>query len=253
MPISIESKLRKYLKNIEIMKTPTCLRTEIIGLYIEGKLPKGERMRVENHISSCLYCLDQLTELKELIYFQEHRAALPSRLLQNLINLFPGVEKPRKELFKDIFSSFVQRISDLFTFPVSQWRYATVSLGTALAVILIIIVYRGVTPEKPFEMSKIPGEKTFATLSLKEARNPIIIETPDIDNTFERVRRLIQARNGKMLEALWVEKGIKLTFTLKKEEESSLFDDFSKLGEVSVQKEGYRDKKGNIVVLLKAR
>jgi hypothetical protein len=248
-----ESKLKKYLKNIETMKTPSCLETQTIGLYIEDKLPQGEKMRVEKHITSCLYCLNQLTELKELIYFQKHRAPLPSRLLQNIMGLFPKVERPRKEFFKDIFPSFFQRISDLFTFPLRQWRYATVSLATALAVILMMIIYRGVTPEKPFEIERIQGKQVFTTLSLKEVRNPIIIETPDIDNTFERVRRLIQAHNGKMVEAVWIEKAINLTFSLRREEETSLFREFNKLGTTKIEKEGYRDKKGNIVVLLKER
>jgi hypothetical protein len=253
MAISIESKLRKYLKDIEIMKTPTCLETEIIGLYIEGKLPKGEKLRVENHISSCLYCLNQLTELKELIHFQSKSAALPSQLLQKIKGLFPKEERPRKAFLKDIFSPLIRRISDFFTLPARQWRYTTVSLATALAVILVIIVYRGVTPKKPFEIEKIQQPRGFTLLSLKEVKNPIIIETGDIDNTFDQVRKLIQAHNGKMLEALWIEKGIRLTFTLKKEEETSLFDNFRKLGKVSAKEEVYRDKKGNIVVLLKER
>jgi len=253
MPDSFESKLRNYLKSIEEMKTTSCLETETIGLYIEDKLPEEEKMRVEKHIASCLYCLNQLTELKELVYFQKHRVTLPSRLLQNIMGLLPKVERPRKEFLKDIFSPFIQRISDLFTFPVRQWRYATVSLATALAAILLMIIYRGVTPEKPFEIDRIPSKQIFTTLSLKEVKNPIVLKTGDIDDTFEKVRRLIQAHNGKMLEALWIEKGIKLTFTLKKEEETSLFDDFRKLGEIITKEEGYRDKKGNIVVLLKER
>ena len=253
MADSFESKLRKYLKNIETMKTPSCLETETIGLYIEDKLPQGEKMTVEKHITSCFHCLNQLTELKELIYFQKHKAPLPSHLLQNIKSLFPKEKRRRKEFLKDIFSPIIQRISDLFTFPLRQWRYTTVSLATALAVILIIIAYRGVTPEKPFEMSKIPGEKTFTMLSLKEVRNPIILETGDIDNTFEQVRKLIQAHNGKMIEGTWLEKEIKLIFSLRKEEESSLFNELNKLGRIRIEKEGYRDRKGNIVVLLKER
>ena len=253
MTISFESKLRKNLKNIEIMKTPTCLETEIIGLYIEGKLAKGERMQVENHISSCLFCLNQLTELKELIYFQRKSTPLSSHLLQNIKDLFPKEEKPRKEFLKDIFSPFIQRISDFFAFPVRQWRYATVSMATAIVVILGLVIYRGFTPEKPFEMTKIQKPGTLTMLRLTEVKNPIIIKTRDIDETFDRVRAFIRAHNGKMLEALWIEKGMKLTFTLKKGDEASLFDDFSKLGEVSAKEEGYRNKKGNIVVLLKER
>jgi len=238
---------------MEIMKTPSCLNTDTIGFYIENKLPKGEKVRVEKHISSCLYCLNQLTELKELIYFQKQSAPLPSHLLQKIKGLFPREERQRKEFLNNFFSPFIQRISDFFTFPVRQWRYAAVSLATALAVILILIIYRGVTPEKPFEIVKIPSEKPFTMLSLKEAKNPIIIESENIDNTFEQVRRLIRVHNGNMQEALWIEKGIKLIFSLRREEEASLFNELNKLGRAKIEKEGYRDKRGNIVVLLKER
>ena len=251
MAASFELKLKKHLRNIEIMKTPSCLETDTIGFYIENKLPKGEKMRVEKHISSCLYCLSQLTELKELVYFQKQSAPLSSHLLQKITGLLPKEENLRKEFSKDIFYPVIQRISDFFIFPVRQWRYATVSLATALAVILIVIIYKGATPEKPSEIEKILGKQVFTTLSLKEVKNPIIIESENIDNTFEQVRKLIQAHNGKMLEAIWIEKGIKLIFSLESEEETSLFNEFSKLGRIKIGKEGYRDKKGNIVVLLK--
>jgi hypothetical protein len=251
MSVSFESKLRKYLKNIETMKTPSCIETETIGLYIEGKLPGGEKMRVEKHISSCLYCLDQLVELRELVYFQKNTIALTPHLLKNILDLCPKKERSIKQSFRDIIASSVQKMSDFFIYPLRLWRYATVSMVTALVVILALAVYRGVTPEKPSEITKIPKPGALTMLKLTEAQHPIIIKTGDVDKTFERVRVLIQAHNGRMLEALWIEKGIKLTFTLKKEEETSLFEDFGKLGEVSVQREGYRDKKGNIVILVK--
>ena len=253
MAVSFESKLKKYLKNMEIMKTSSCVETDTIGFYIENKLPKEEKMRVEKHISSCLYCLNQLTELKELVYFQKQSAPLPSHLLQKIMGLFPKEEKLRKEFLKDIFYPFIQRISDFFTFPVRQWRYATVSLATALGVILIMMIYKGTTPEKPFVIEKIQGKQVFTTLSLREVKNPIIIESENIDNTFEQLRRFIKLHNGNMQEAIWIEKGIKLIFSLRREEEGSLFNELSKLGRTKIEKEGYRDKKGNIVVLLKER
>ena len=253
MPDSFESRLRKSLKNVEEMKTPSCLETETIGLYIEDKLPEGEKIRVEKHITSCLHCLGQLVELRELVHFQKHTVPIPPQLLQKIVDLYPKEEKPIRQSFRDIFASSIQKVSDFFAYPLRQWRYATVSLATALVVILALVVYRGFTPEKPFEMMKIPKPGALTVLKLTEVKNPIIIKTRDVDDTFERVRALIQTHNGKMLEALWIEKGIKLTFAMKKEEETSLFDDFSKLGDVSVKEEGYRDKKGNIVVLLKER
>jgi hypothetical protein len=56
-----------------------------------------------------------------------------------------------------------------------------------------------------------------------------------------------------MIEAIWIEQGIKMVFSLEKKEEISLFKEFNKLGRTKIEKEGYRNKKGNIVVLLKER
>ena len=252
MTVSFESKLKKYLKNIEIMKTPSCLDIDTIGFYIEDKLPQGEKMRVEKHISSCLYCLNQLTELKELVYFHRQSAPLPSHLLQKIEGLITKEERHKNEFLKDIFYPIIQRISDLFTFPVRQWRYATVSIATALVIIFIFLIYKGPS-EKSFEIGKIPSEKPFTMLSFKEAKNPIIIETGDIDDVFEKVRKLIQTHNGKMVEATWLEKNLKLIFSLGRDEEVSLFNELTKLGRTKIEKEGYRDKKGNIVVFLKER
>jgi len=253
MPDPYEVKLKKHLRNVVNMKTSSCLETGIIGLYIEGKLPKGEKIKVEKHITSCLYCLDQLTELRELVYFQKHRAPIPSHLLQKIKSLYPKEKSAIRGFLKDIFYPSLQGIYDYIIFPLRQWRYATVSIATAIVVILTLTIYKGLTPEKPLDIKKIPEGKAFTMLKLTEAKNPIIIETGDIDNTFEKVRRIIQAHNGKLSQALWVEKGIKITFSLKKEEEISLFNDFNKLGRIKIEKEGYRDKDRNIVVLLKER
>jgi len=204
MALSYESKLKKYLRNIEIMKTPSCLDTDTIGFYIENKLPPGEKMRVEKHISSCLYCLNQLTELKELVYFQRQSAPLPSRLLQNIMGLFPKVERPRKEFFKDIFSSFVQRISDLFTFPVRQWRYVTVSVIAASIAIFITLSIRNTDKEllrisKP-DFTLLHLRKHEPTTAYKD-RTEIekgFIKIPKFDpNSFVQVRAI--SSDGKVL------------------------------------------------------
>jgi len=81
----------------------------------------------------------------------------------------------------------------------------------------------------------------------------IIIETGDVDDAFERVRGIIQSHNGKMVEALWLEKKVKLIFSLGREQEGPFFDELNKLGTARIEKEGYRNKNGNIVVFLKER
>jgi len=139
MDTAFKVTLRKALNKIETLKTPSCLEVETIGFYIEGKLSKGEKRKAEEHISSCLYCLHQLMELKELIYFQKHKAPLPSHLLNKLKDLYPKKERPIKEFFRDIISPFVQETANLIAFPFRRWQYATVSIVTASVAVFITL------------------------------------------------------------------------------------------------------------------
>jgi len=142
MDTNFELTLRKAgraLRNIEALKTPSCLEVETIGFYIEGKLSKGEKRKAEEHINSCLYCLHQLLELKELIYFQRHKVSLPSPLLNKIRNLYPKRERLIKELFRNTISYLAQGTADLFTLPFRQWRYAMVSMVAASVAVFITL------------------------------------------------------------------------------------------------------------------
>ncbi len=140
MTTSFELRLRKALKNIEALKTPSCLEVETIGFYIDGRLSKGEKKRVEEHIGSCLYCLNQLLELKELIYFQKQSASVASVLLRKILDLCPKRERPKKDFFRNVLSLLIQGLADFIAFPFRQWRYATVSVVTASIVILFTLI-----------------------------------------------------------------------------------------------------------------
>ncbi|MEI6153388.1 MAG: tetratricopeptide repeat protein [Deltaproteobacteria bacterium] len=127
MDTSFESKLKEALKSAEALKTPACPDTATIGLYIEEKLSKAEAIRIEAHISSCLYCLDQILELKELLYYQKKWTTIPYQLLAKLENLYVERKKPEKKSSRGFTKPFVGRMAAFFTFPFRQWRYVTVS------------------------------------------------------------------------------------------------------------------------------
>lgn len=139
MDTSFKLTLRKALKKIETLKAPSCLKVETIGFYIEGKLSRGEKRKVEEHIGSCLYCLHQLLELKELIYFQRHKTSLPSPFLNKIINLYPKRERLIKELFWNITCYLAQWTANLIALPFRQWRYTMVSMVAASVAIFITL------------------------------------------------------------------------------------------------------------------
>lgn len=146
MDTAFKTTLRKALNKIEALKTSSCLEVETIGFYLEGKLSKGERKKVEDHISSCLYCLHQLLELKELIYFQSQKSSLSSSFLKKIIDLYPNGKKPLKEISKNKIFYLAQGIADFITLPFRQWRYSLVSIAVALVVVFITLNFW--SPEK---------------------------------------------------------------------------------------------------------
>jgi hypothetical protein len=270
--------LKKAFKNIETQKTTACIDIRILGLYIQGRLPKEEMVRTEEHIGSCLYCLNQVVELKELLFLQRHGAPLSSHVLGNIRALLPKKPAPEKKTLKEVFSSSIQTIYNFFTVPLRQWRYATVPIAAAAALIFIYVLLNHLifSPEKPRGMAKIPGERdsTYplgfssdrppkidktpeeradAILALKEAKTPIILEAQNIDRAFERVRKVIQSHNGKLIDFFWMENEMGVIFTVKLREETQLLNELAELGRLKVEREGYRDKKGNIVLFLKEK
>lgn len=278
MTESIEPILKKAFKNIETQKTAACIDIGILGLYIEGKLQKEEMIQTEEHIGSCLYCLNQVVELKELIYLQRHTAPLSSHVLENIRALLPEKREPEKKMLKDIFSSLIQTFYDFLTTPLRQWRYATVPIATAIALVFIYVLLNHFifSPGKPREIAKIPGEKdsafpvgfssdrppktdktpqekTDALLALKEAKTPITLEAQNIDRTFERVRKVIQSHNGKLIDFFWMENEMGLIFTVRAEKETQLLNELAEFGTLRAEREGYRDKKGNVVLILKEK
>ena len=77
----------ELLKDLERHKTPECLSLSVLGEYIEHKLPSQERDGAEKHLQSCLYCLNQLVELRELLFLEKKADPLPPHLENSLRRL----------------------------------------------------------------------------------------------------------------------------------------------------------------------
>ena len=81
---TFEAGIRDILNEIDKLRTPECLDSISIGLFAEGKLPDEEKRRAEGHLLSCLYCLKQLSDMKELLHYRKHPAAVSPGLRERL-------------------------------------------------------------------------------------------------------------------------------------------------------------------------
>jgi len=75
------------LRGIASQKTDNCLNINTLGNYLEDKLTKGEAKKAELHIQGCLYCLNRLADLRELMHLETHAEPLSQHLTDKLNKL----------------------------------------------------------------------------------------------------------------------------------------------------------------------
>ena len=131
-PENIDAEL---LEELGSHKTPHCLSVSALGQYIEHTLPSEERDGVEKHLKSCLYCLNQLVELRELLFLEKNGDPLPRDLEKRLQGLASSQNANlwiNTSSIKDKFLAFWN--------SVYAWQGAT-----ALALVAILVTYLGLS------------------------------------------------------------------------------------------------------------
>ncbi|MBI5603483.1 MAG: hypothetical protein HY879_09000 [Deltaproteobacteria bacterium] len=82
------------------------------------------------------------------------------------------------------------------------------------------------------------------------AKHPIIIPTRDLDKTLSTLENLIKKYDGRIIRSLSQDREIQVTLTLKKENEAAFLTQLKK-SRVQMERDGFRDDDGNMVVILK--
>jgi hypothetical protein len=113
-------------------------------------------------------------------------------------------------------------------------------------VLLALTIYRNFVPE----IDRRPRDFKVMT-GLVEAKSPVIIETKDVGEAFDKLKELIQTHQGHLVRRKPVDSGMEVTFRVSQEKEEGFFKDINLLGKVKKEKEGYKDGDGNMVILLK--
>jgi hypothetical protein len=90
---TFETEIKDALKEIDRFRTPECLDPALIGPFAEGTLSGEEKQRVENHLQKCLYCLKELNDMKEMLYYRAHPLRLSPELSGRLRALCQATEK----------------------------------------------------------------------------------------------------------------------------------------------------------------
>ncbi|MHB8483199.1 MAG: tetratricopeptide repeat protein [Nitrospiria bacterium] len=126
-----------FLIRIPGLKTHHCLDTNLIGLYLEKKLSIGESSKVEEHIKECLFCLNQLNELQEMIVIEKTAEPLTQNqqerfnfIFQEKIKKDSEIKESSRQTILGSIQQTLQQIADSF----SSWN---LGWKTAMAMVLI--------------------------------------------------------------------------------------------------------------------
>lgn len=130
---SLESKIKKKLPDLDALQGIDCLNDANLGRYAEGNLPAEERQMAEEHLCACLFCLQRLNEMQELLSYQKEAPSLSPDLARRLRELQPHQNK------KPALHSLAEQLKRLFTFTPAAWKYSAIGMTCASVLLAIVI------------------------------------------------------------------------------------------------------------------
>jgi hypothetical protein len=212
-----------------------------LHLYISKKLDDSISREIEEHIDNCSSCKKQLKEVSWFFLSLEQDPPpgishdFSQRVLKRTKSL-PVKEKP-----------WLLRFKKSIQVPAVKWPLEGFA-AVAVVMLITFTFYRGIFTDHPSRPdSGLKGTK----ITLYDVRNPVlIVSDKPSDIALDDLKQLVKNRQGKILQVLMRADGFRITIGIPTEREKIMLSEFNKLGKVTRSQEGYKDNKGNIVVLL---
>lgn len=211
--------------------------------FVFKRMKGKDYQQAEEHLKQCEKCRLAVEELKATLATigQFQAPSLPADFKDKVMQEIRRIHQPSLQP-----DSVFQKIKNWFRVP--YIRIPVEGLATAAIVLLVLIVYRGLAPERQ------PMPKEIKILPIPpEVKNPILIETENPDIAFVRLFQFISSNQGKIIMSMSIDSGFAVVLKIEKSKEEYLFKWLKTTGRMRMEKEGYKDKDGNIVVILKRR
>lgn len=205
--------------------------------FITRDLAEDIHKEINNHLKSCSGCRLELRELKESVALLDkwELPKLSKNFTKNVMGKIQG-DRPKSEILLTKRKLFLK-----------PWLIPIEAAALAGVVFLGFIIFRGVFGPK---VVTIPREVKIE-LGITEVKNPIIIESENIELSFVYLNNLIQSHKGSIIDSKKIPSGMKVVFEIKENNELTLLKELKKWKRIQIPNKGYRDEKGNIVVVIK--
>ncbi len=218
------------------------MKTEHLGEnlydYVTGRMDDKDYHFAEEHLKGCEKCQKEVHELKETLKLldQFQPPPLSDEIKEAVKQKLRKLPLPPKPL--------PQRLKEWIQIRPVKWGLAVATV----MVLLTLTIYRNFTD---VNLSRIEQLTKDIKIRLPDVKNPIIIEVNELDAGLEKLKEIIKSQDGEVLQVITIKEGLKITVNLEKDKEKTFFEKLNILGKTLMEKEGYRDEHGNIVVVLK--
>jgi len=200
--------------------------------YKMDKLEESEKKRIEELLKGDGKIKKDLEEVEKIT---------------ELLSEWKIPEYP-SELDEKVISSIkVQKKGALNEFLANVFHPLSIAVSLALLTLFAFIAIFFKTLFPPQEVREREIEISF---KISEAKKPVIVEVENLEEGFEKIVRIIDSYGGKLIGKRKVKEGIEIKFSVDKETEEEIFREISLLGKMKMGKEGFKDKKGNIVLII---
>ncbi|MGV8074536.1 MAG: zf-HC2 domain-containing protein [Syntrophobacteraceae bacterium] len=143
------------------------LVTELLSEYVDDVLDPSIKAHVEEHLAHCRTCTDELVCIRTYLHAMESLPGVPAPV-DFLESLQERLEQPG--LFKRLLTRLFYPMKLKIPFEVA---------GVVAASLLVVLLYRGVEPEKA-QFSSSPPAPATSDMSAREAEKPKKDETPSV-------------------------------------------------------------------------
>jgi hypothetical protein len=212
--------------------------------WVTGKLEGDPLTSFEKHLQECQGCRQAAERMSHTIKALNtvEPPPLSARFTEKVLQEARSIPLPEKTVW--------ERFKEWFQVPYIKWPME--ALATAAVILIAVTVYKDVSLTKPSIIEMTP--RSFQVeITGTSVQHPIIIPTADPNKALSNLVGLVKQYNGQLVQTLVRDKEIQVVLSLKKENEAAFLTRLNRLGSIQKGQDGFRDDKGNMVVVLKLR